>query len=63
MKNATMTIGTHGCVRTGDSYLMDARLRVPAPTDLTVRGTTVFAVGIEYPSADVLSSASKRPPG
>ena len=60
MENTTMC--KRGPVWTGDGYLMDARLRVPAPTPLPILGTTVFARGGAYRNIDVNSSASERPP-
>ena len=61
------TIAMRGPARAGDGYLMDARLRVPAPTHLPVLAArTGFAGGAAlvpaYRTTDVNSSASERPP-
>ena len=72
MEITTMTIAMRGAACGSDGYPMDARLRVPAPTHLPVRGTTVltdgtgFVGGVRlvpaYRTTDVHSSASERPP-
>ena len=60
------TIAMRGPARAGDGGLMDARLRVLAPTHLPVRGRTGFVGGAAlvpaYHTTDVDSSASERPP-
>lgn len=60
------TIAMRATARAGDGDLMDARLRVLAPTHLPVRGSTGFVGGAAlvpaYRTTDVERSASERPP-
>lgn len=66
------TIATPGTARAAEGYPMDARLRVPAPTHLLDRKTTVVTGSTDfagraalvpaYRATDVHGSVTGRPP-